>query len=105
LDHRVPDFPDAPPINDVLKPYHATVPLIAGSVRTFVFPSAFKVKHPVAYAKFVSAYRATLDAPNFKKFLSDNQMAGDWVGEARTTQIIREQFEVLSKYKSLLNKS
>jgi tripartite-type tricarboxylate transporter receptor subunit TctC len=105
LDHRAPDFPDAPPINDVLKPYNASVPLIAGSVRTFVFPSAFKVKHPVAFAKFVSAYRATLDAPEFKKFLHDNQMAGDWVGEERTTQTIRDQFEVLSKYKGLLKKS
>lgn len=104
LDHRAPGV-DAPPINDVLKPYNASVPLIAGSVRTFVFPSAFKVKRPLEYAKFVSAYRATLDAPDFKKFLHDNQMAGDWVGEARTSQVIREQFEVLSKYKNLLNKS
>ena len=80
---------DAPPINDVLKAYHASVPLLAGSARTFVFPSAFKAKHPAEYAKFVSAYRATLDAPDFKKFLQDNQMAGDWVGEERTTQMIR----------------
>ncbi len=45
LDHRVPAF-DAPPINDVLAPYNTSVPLINGSVRTFVFPAAFKAKHP-----------------------------------------------------------
>ena len=46
LDHRVPEF-DAPPVNDLLVPYHTTVPLISGSVRTFVFPKAFKAKHPM----------------------------------------------------------
>jgi putative tricarboxylic transport membrane protein len=101
LDHRVPET-DAPPINEVLKPYHASVPLIDGSVRTFVFPAAFKTKHPDEYAKFVSAYRATLNAPEFRKFLKDNRMGGDWVGEQRTAQIIRANFEELKKYKDLL---
>jgi tripartite-type tricarboxylate transporter receptor subunit TctC len=101
LDHPAPGV-DAPPINDVLKAYNASVPLMAGSTRTFVFPSAFKLKHPAEYAKFVTAYRATLDSPEFKKFLHDNQMAGDWVGEERTTEMIRQQFEVLKKYKDLL---
>jgi len=101
LDHPLPNL-DAPPINEVLKPYHASVPLLEGSVRTFVFPSAFKAKHPAEYAKFVSAYRATLDAPDFQKFLKDNRMGGNWVGEERTTQIIRANFEALKKYKDLL---
>jgi putative tricarboxylic transport membrane protein len=101
LDHRVPGN-DAPPINEVLKPYHASVPLLDGSVRTFVFPAAFKAKHPDDYAKFVSAYRDTLNVPEFKKFLHDNQMGGDWVGEERTTQIIHANFETLKKYKDLL---
>ncbi len=101
LDHRVPEY-DAPPINDVLKPYHASVPLLSGSVRTFMFPAAFKARHPEDYAKFVAAYRATLDAPEFKKWLKDNQMGGDWVGEERTTEIIRANFDVLAKYKGLI---
>ncbi len=104
LDHRVPEW-DCPPINEVLKQYHASVPLLSGSVRTFVFPSGFKAKHAADYAKFVSAYRSTLDNPDFKKFLKDNRMAGDWVGEEQTTQIIRANFEALKKYKDLLHKS
>jgi tripartite-type tricarboxylate transporter receptor subunit TctC len=102
LDHRVPEHADAPPINEVLKAYHASVPLLAGSARTFVFPAAFKAKHPADYAKFVSAYRATLNDPEFQKFLKDNRMAGNWVGEERTTQIIRANFAALTKYKDLL---
>lgn len=101
LDHRVPDY-DAPPINEVLAAYKTSVPLINGSVRSFVFPAAFKAKHPEDYAKFVTAYRATLDDPDFRKWLKDNQMAGDWVGEERTTEIIRANYEALKRYKDLI---
>jgi putative tricarboxylic transport membrane protein len=101
LDHRVPDY-DVPPINDVLSAYHTSVPLISGSVRTFVYPAAFKAKHPDDYARFVTAYRATLDDPAFIKWLHDNQMAGDWVGEERTTTIIRANYDGLEKYKNLI---
>jgi tripartite-type tricarboxylate transporter receptor subunit TctC len=101
LDHRTPDY-NVPPINDVLKRYHTSVPILAGSVRTFVFPAAFKAKHPADYAKFVSAYRSTLNLPEFQKWLKDNQMAGNWVGEERTLQIVRANYDALSKYKDLI---
>jgi tripartite-type tricarboxylate transporter receptor subunit TctC len=101
LDHPTADY-NVPPINEVLKPYHASVPLLDGSVRTFVFPAGFKAKHPAEYAKFVSAYRATLNAPDFQKWLKDNRMAGNWVGEEKTTQIVRANFEQLKKYKDLM---
>jgi tripartite-type tricarboxylate transporter receptor subunit TctC len=101
LDHKVPGD-DAPPINEVLKAYHASVPIIDGSVRTFVFPAAFKAKHPQDYARFVMAYRATLNDPAFRQWLATNQMAGNWVGEERTNQIIRANFEALKRYKDLI---
>ena len=102
LDHRIPEY-DAPPINDVLKGYQTSVPLISGSVRSFVFPAAFKAKHPNDYAKFVTAYRATLEAPDFRQWLHDNQMGGDWVGEERTIDVIRANFDALKQYKDLIN--
>jgi tripartite-type tricarboxylate transporter receptor subunit TctC len=101
LDHRVPEY-DVPPINQVLAAYNTSVPLISGSVRTFVFPAAFKAKHPDDYAKFVAAYRATLEDPEFRAWLQQNRMAGDWVGEDRTTEIIRANFDGLKKYKDLI---
>jgi tripartite-type tricarboxylate transporter receptor subunit TctC len=103
LDHRAPEW-DAPPINEALKTYGVSVPLLTGSVRSFVFPAAFKAKHPADYSKFVSAYRSTLDMPAFKTFLKNNFMGGNWVGEERTTQIVRKNFEILKKYKGLLNR-
>ncbi|MGH6860521.1 MAG: Bug family tripartite tricarboxylate transporter substrate binding protein [Phyllobacterium sp.] len=101
LDHRRPDF-DAPPINEVLKEYNTSVPIISGSVRTFVFPAAFKEKHPADYETFVKAYRATMDDEGFKKFLSDNRMGDDWVGEEKTTKMIHASFDVLKQYKDLI---
>jgi tripartite-type tricarboxylate transporter receptor subunit TctC len=101
LDHRVPEF-DAPPVNELLEPYHTTVPLISGSVRTFVFPKAFKAKHPLDYDRFVAAYRRTLDDPAFQAWLHTNSMAGDWVGEAKTTERIDANFETLKQYKDTL---
>lgn len=101
LDHRVSEY-DAPTIAEILAPYHCSVPIINGSVRTFVYPAAFKAKHPDDYAKFVAAYRSTLDDPAFRKWLHDNQMAGEWVGEERTEQIIRNNFAALEKYKDLI---
>jgi tripartite-type tricarboxylate transporter receptor subunit TctC len=101
LDHPEPGV-DAPPINEVLKAYDTSVPIIPGSVRTFVFPAAFKAKHPEDYATFVKAYRATMDDPGFKKFLVDNRMGDDWVGEEKTSQMIRASFDTLKQYKDLI---
>jgi putative tricarboxylic transport membrane protein len=103
LEDRAPDY-DVPPINEVLKAYNAAVPLINGSVRTFVFPAAFKAKHPDDYAKFLTAYRMTLDSADFRKWLHENQMGDDWVGEERTTEIVRANFEALKKYKDLIKR-
>jgi tripartite-type tricarboxylate transporter receptor subunit TctC len=102
LDHPAPGYENVPLINDVLKPYHTSVPIISGSVRSFVFPAAFKAKYPEEYQKFVTAYQSTMADPGFRKFLSDNQMGDDWVGEEKTTQIIQTNFDVLQKYKNLI---
>lgn len=101
LDHRVAEY-DAPPINEVLAAYHTSVPIISGSVRTFVFPAAFKAKHPDDYATFVKAYRATLKDPAFLEWIKKNRMEADWVGEQKTTEMIRTSFNALKKYASLL---
>jgi putative tricarboxylic transport membrane protein len=103
LKDRRPDF-DAPPINEALKPLGLEVPVLSGSVRTLIAPAAFKAKHPADYQTLVAAYRKALEKPEFQAWLKQNQMAGDWIGEERTTEIIRTSFEILKKYKELLAK-
>ena len=101
LDHRVPLF-DAPPINDALKPYGIAVPIINGSVRSFLFRAGFKAKHPDDYDTFVAAYRKTLDDSAFQTWLKTNQMEGNWIGPEQTEAIIKANFEALKEYKDLL---
>ena len=101
LDHRTPDW-DAPPINDALKPSGITVPLLAGSVRSLVAPAGFKTRHPQDFAKVVDAYQKTIADPDFQDWIKKNQMQAEWIGPERTTEIVKQNFDVLSKYKSLL---
>lgn len=103
LDYRVPHL-DAPPINEALAAYGASVPLLSGSVRTLVAPARFKAQHPEDYAKLVAAYHATLQNPEFQAWLKANQMQGEWLGPERSTAIIKQNFAVLEKYKDLLKK-
>jgi tripartite-type tricarboxylate transporter receptor subunit TctC len=100
-DHRTPDW-DAPPINEALKPAGVTVPLLSGSVRSLVASAAFKTKHPQDFAKVMDAYQKTIADPDFQDWVKKNQMQAEWIGPDRTTDIIKLNFEVLSRYQSLL---
>lgn len=93
---------DAPPINEALKPYNVTVPIVGGSVRALVAPAGFKTKHPKDYERLVAAYKKTLEDPEFRAWLKANAIGGEWVGPERTTEIIKANFEVLKKYQHLL---
>ena len=81
LDHRVPEN-DAPPINEVLQAYHTSVPLISGSVRTFVFPAVFKANIPMITTGPRRPIAPRLDAPDS----ANGCMTTRWpaTGSART---------------------
>jgi tripartite-type tricarboxylate transporter receptor subunit TctC len=101
LEKRTPDW-DAPPINEALKPYGATVPLVSGSVRALVAPAGFKKKHPQDYEKLVDAYKKALENLEFQAWLKANAIGGAWLGPEQTTEIIKANFDVLRKYQHLL---
>lgn len=98
---RRPGF-EAPPVNEALAPFNVKVPLISGSVRTLIAPAGFKQKHPADYAKLVAAYKATLANPDYQKQLADNKMGGEWIGPDKTNDIIKQNYDVLEQYKTLL---
>ncbi len=98
-DDRDPAW-DAPAINDALKPYKATMPIIAGSLRGLVAPAGFKTKHPEDYQKLVDMYRKTLEGPEYSKFLKDNTMGATWYGPEKSTAQVKESFAVVQKYQS-----
>lgn len=101
LDHRVAMF-DAPPVNEALKTYGITMPILNGSVRTLVAPAGFRAKHPADYDKLVAAYRRTLENKEFKAWLAGNRMGDDWVGPEKATEMVTTNFDVMRRYQQLL---
>ena len=91
---------DAPVINEALKPYKVTMPIIAGSLRGLVAPAGFKTKHAEDYQKLVDVYRKTLEGPEYSKFLKDNTMGSAWYGPEKSTAQVKESFAVVQKYQS-----
>lgn len=78
LDHRVDEF-DAVPINEALKAYGISVPLLSGSIRTLVAPAGFKAKHPADFARLTEAYKRTLANPEFEAWVKTSSMGDDWL--------------------------
>ena len=103
LDRRSSLF-DAPPINEVLRGYKTSVPILSGSSRILIAPASFKKKHPQDYDRLVAAYRKTLEDKDFQAWLKDNQMGDDWIGPEKTTAMLKTNLEVLAKYKDLIKK-
>jgi tripartite-type tricarboxylate transporter receptor subunit TctC len=103
LDHTTEEF-DAPPINDALKPYGISVPLLSGSIRTLAAPAGFLAAHPADFKRLATAYQKALANPEFQAWLKTNGMKGDWLGPAATTTLIEANFAALQKYQSLLQK-
>ena len=101
LDHRVDMF-DAPPVNDALKPYHVTIPILNGSIRSLVAPAGFRARHRADFDKLVEAYHRTLDDPAFKSWLKQNKMGDDWTGTEKADQMLNSNFAVMAEYKDLL---
>ena len=104
LDHTTDEFPGAVPINEALKPYGISVPLLTGSIRTLTAPAGFRAKHPAEFAKLADAYKRTLANPEFQGWLKTNGMGGDWLGPDETTKSVETNFAALEKYKDLLKR-
>ena len=100
-DERLAEW-DAPPINEALKPYAVTMPIISGSLRGLVAPAGFKSKHPEDWAKLVDVYQKLLAGPEYSKFLKDNNMGRAWYGPDKSTAQVKESFAVVEKYKDQL---
>ena len=103
LDHPSTQF-SGPPINEALKPYGVSVPLLSGSIRTLATSAAFKAKHPDDFAKLLAGYKRALETPAFQAWLKTNSIGGDWVGPDETTKIINANFETLKKFQGMLTK-
>jgi tripartite-type tricarboxylate transporter receptor subunit TctC len=96
---------DAPPINEALKPYGITVPLLSGSVRAMATHASFRKNNPKAFEKLMNAYKRVLEDKDLKAWLETNKIDGDWLGPEKTTAVLNENFDILKKYQHLLKKN
>ncbi|MEX2643425.1 MAG: tripartite tricarboxylate transporter substrate-binding protein [Acetobacterales bacterium] len=96
---------DAPPVNDVLKAkYGVTVPLVGGNVIAVIAHKSFKEKHPERYARFVEAYKATLESKGAQRWFPRSDIGNDWVGPEETSASLNEEFQALKQYSDVVRK-
>lgn len=95
---------DAPLVNDALKPFGTTVPVLPGSIRGFAVRAEVKEKHPERFQKLVKAFQEMLAEKGVKKFLRGNNIGAEFTGPEKTQAMMNENFEIFSQYKGLLVK-
>lgn len=93
---------DAPPVNEALKSFGITIPILSGSIRVLAASTAFKKKQPRAFDKLALAYQRALENKELRSWLAANKIDGDWVGPEKTTAVLHANFEILKKYRHLL---
>lgn len=101
-DDQLKDWPPAPTIHTVLKPYGVDVPNISGSVRTLVASAKFKQDYPDRFQFALDAYHKTLENPDFQAWLKTNDIEGTWRGPEASTKLITDNCQVLQKYQKQL---
>ncbi|HEV7456858.1 MAG TPA: tripartite tricarboxylate transporter substrate binding protein [Roseococcus sp.] len=100
-DRRVEGWEEVPTVNEALRPLNVEVPILSGSIRGLATRASFRTNHPDRWQKLVSAYEAALAKPEAQAHFRTNRIGADWVGPERTTQIMRQTFEIIERYKDV----
>jgi tripartite-type tricarboxylate transporter receptor subunit TctC len=93
---------EAPTIDEALKPLGKTMPQISGSIRGLAVRKEVKEQHPEVWQKLVDAYRKTLAKKDVQKFFKESAIGADWIGPEKTTAIVKQNYDILLKYKELV---
>lgn len=93
----------APNINEVLAEFDIEIPVLAADLRTFTVHESFKEKHPETYQQLVDAYKRMLERDDFKAFIAEGQIGGQWMGPEATAESLNTSYEIFSQYIDKLN--
>ncbi|EAQ02200.1 hypothetical protein OB2597_18996 [Pseudooceanicola batsensis HTCC2597] len=88
----------APNINEVLANYDVEIPLLAADLRTFTVHQSFFENHPETYEQLKDAYRRMLEREDFKAFIAEGQIGGQWMGPEATAASLNQSYEVFEQY-------
>ncbi len=91
-----------PVVNEALAEVELEMPVVSGSIRGLAASAAFREEHPDRWETVVSAYERTMQNPEFLAFLEENEIGADWLGPERTTERVRNNYEILERYGHLI---
>ncbi|NVK32972.1 MAG: tripartite tricarboxylate transporter substrate binding protein [Rhodobacteraceae bacterium] len=91
------DLWDAPNINEALAEFDAEIPLLAADLRTLVVHESFKEEQPERYETLVSAYKRMLERDDYKAFIEEGAIGGEWMGPEATAESLQKSFEAFSE--------
>lgn len=98
-DTRLEDW-DTPTLNEILKARNLPeVRPLVGSMRGLAAHAEFKEKYPERFEKFKNTYKDVLSDPEFKAQLKEQNIGSDWLGPEKTTEIIKENYPILERFK------
>ena len=71
---------------------------VMGNLRCLSVQSSFVEKHPDVYEELVAAYKRMLERDDFKAFIAEGQIGGDWLGPEATAASLQQSYDVFSRY-------
>ena len=89
-------------MNEALTPLNVEVPVLMGSMRGFAVTTEFKNKYPQRFEKLSAAFENALARKDVQKHLVSNEIGGVWVGAEKSSAMMKENFEMFNKYKTLI---
>jgi putative tricarboxylic transport membrane protein len=95
---------DAPPVNEALAEAGMEIPVVNGSIRGLAASAEFRDNNPEAWQTLVSAYERTMQNPEFLAFLKQNDIGADWLGPEKTTEVVKRNYDILERYKDIVEK-
>ncbi|WP_135467442.1 Bug family tripartite tricarboxylate transporter substrate binding protein [Crenalkalicoccus roseus] len=99
-DSPAPEW-EAPLINEVLQEHAGvTMPLVSNYTVSVIAHRSFGQKHPERLARFLEAYRRTLERPDYRDFAEKGGFSATWRGPERSAEIVNAAYEALSAYAS-----
>lgn len=97
-DEPDPERWDAPTINKAIESFDVDVPVLAADLRCLSVRSSFVEKHPEVYETLVAAYRRMLEREDFKAFIAEGKIGGDWMGPEATAASLQKSYNIFAQY-------
>jgi len=102
-DTEAPEW-GVPLINNVTQSeFNFSMPLVSNYTVSVITHRSFAEKHPDREARFMDAYKRTLERADYKEFAERGGFPAEWRGPERSAEINNEAYEALSQYANIRN--